>query len=87
MTVSLTIDNLSPEVLSRLNEEARRRGVEVNVIVREILEARLGCLKKGPPSGVNHDLDELAGTWSAEETDAFLKATAEMRRVDEDLWR
>jgi len=32
-------------------------------------------------------LGELAGTWSSAEHEAFEHATAEMEKIDEDLWR
>ena len=33
-----------------------------------------------------HDLDALAGSWTALEASEFDKALAEQRRIDEDLW-
>ena len=36
---------------------------------------------------VYNDLDHLAGTWSAEESDDFLRATAVFEKVDEDMWK
>ena len=36
---------------------------------------------------LNLDLDDLAGTWSDEEADAFEAALIEQRRVDRELWR
>lgn len=34
---------------------------------------------------IHHDLDHLAGTWSAEEAEHFLAAIADMRQCDEGL--
>jgi hypothetical protein len=34
-----------------------------------------------------HDLDFLAGTWSEADAAEFDKATASLRKVDEELWR
>jgi hypothetical protein len=36
---------------------------------------------------VYHDLDALAGTWTAEEASEFLKALADFEQVDQELWR
>ena len=33
-----------------------------------------------------HELDHLAGTWSAEEARLFQKNTADFEKIDEDLW-
>ena len=35
----------------------------------------------------HHDLDELAGTWSAEEAAEFDEALAAQRRIDPGVWR
>jgi hypothetical protein len=32
------------------------------------------------------DLDSLAGTWSAEEADAFDRLLAAQRRIDDEVW-
>jgi hypothetical protein len=34
-----------------------------------------------------HDLDNLAGGWSKEETEAFYKNTHIFERIDEDVWK
>ncbi len=36
-------------------------------------------------SAVYNDLDSLAGTWSSQEGDDFLQATAVFEKVDEDM--
>ena len=33
------------------------------------------------------DLDHLAGTWSTQDSDDFLSATAVFEKVDEDMWK
>jgi|WetSurMetagenome_2_1015567.scaffolds.fasta_scaffold807336_2 hypothetical protein len=87
MIASLTIDNLNPETLTRLLGEAERRGVDVNVLVKEIIQDRLGPVAKSNATQPQHDLDALAGTWSAEEAAGFLATLSDMRQCDEDLWR
>ena len=67
MSISLTIDNLNAEILVRLNSEAQRRGVEVKVLVEEILRDRVGPVAEPNAAQIHHDLDSLAGTWSEEE--------------------
>ncbi len=87
MAVSVTIDNLNAGVFDWLQVEARRRGVDVKDVIKEIIEDRLVPLANRSVDQTYHDLDDLAGTWSAEEAAAFLSATADMRRCDEDLWK
>ena len=87
MVVSLTIDNLNPEILSRLRCEAQRRGIDVNLLIKEMLQERVGLMPESNATQTHHDLDALAGTWSAEEAAGFLAAVADMRHCDEDLWK
>jgi len=86
MTVSITIENLDADLLERLRGEARRRGVDVSVLAKKLIEESL------PPAGEErpppfHDLDHLAGTWSEKDVAAFHAATADFEQVDEDLWK
>jgi hypothetical protein len=87
MVVSLTIDNLNPEILRRLSCEAQRRGVDVKVLIKEMIQDQLGLMPASDAAETYHDLDALAGTWSAEEAAAFLTTVADTRQCDEDLWK
>lgn len=87
MSVSVTIDNLSSNILDRLQVEAQRRGVDVKAVVKEIIENGLGPSANTDSSQIHHDLDALAGIWSAEEAEKFLSTVADMRQCDEDLWK
>ena len=54
-------------------------------------EARLGPItsKEYPEQAAwfcRHDLDDLAGTWTAEERAAFDAATADFEKIDESIW-
>lgn len=74
MSISITIDNLDAAVAERLEAEARRRGLDVEAVVKELLREAL--TQKGRQASVpmQHDLDSLAGTWSEEEANEFLSA-------------
>lgn len=83
MGTSITIDNLDGEILARLRCEAERRGVDLSVVVAELIERGLGPAPSGSDGLPHHDLDALAGTWSDEQADAFLSAIADLQSVDE----
>jgi hypothetical protein len=34
-----------------------------------------------------HDLDELAGSWSKQEADAFDQALGKQRTIDPEMWK
>jgi hypothetical protein len=85
MGTSITIRDLDLVTLQRLESEARRRGVDVPTLARDVL--RQAVPQVSPTSQVHHDLDSLAGTWSQADADAFEAAVADFRRVDQELWK
>jgi len=87
MAISVTVDGLDTNVLNRLHAEAERRGVDVSTVVKEMIRDGLGRSPESAPAVVNHDLDALAGTWSADEAAAFLSSVAGLRQCDEELWK
>lgn len=87
MGSSITIDNLDDEVLERLRNEAKRRGVGVSAVISELIEESLAPVSQAGGKESRHDLDALAGTWSDEQAEAFLRAVADFGRVDEDMWK
>lgn len=86
MAASVTIDDLGADTLDRLQAEARRRGVDVGTVIKEMIRDGLGRRQDADPAPVHHDLDGLAGTWSAEEAAAFLDQMTE-KRTDGDVRR
>ncbi len=85
MAISITIDDLDAAVLEGLRNEAQRRGVDVNVLVKELLGRGLTETAE-MLDGPHHDLDALAGTWSDHDAEAFLAAIADLQCVDESIW-
>ncbi len=78
----LTIRQVPKIVGARLRERARREGRSINAVAVEALARGAGF---GGESVRFSDLDDLAGTWVAD--DAFDRAIAEMDTVDEESWR
>jgi len=68
---------------AKLRLEADRRGITIEELALELVQRGMATLQAPP----YHDLDALAGTWSKEEAEAFLKAISEFEQVDEKLWR
>jgi hypothetical protein len=52
-----------------------------------LIRQGIGLHKPENRQELHHDLDSLAGTWSEDETSAFLKAVADFEQIDEALWR
>lgn len=85
---AITVRGLPAELSAELARLRRERRLSFNRLVIELLAERLGlagrpAAEQRPPD----ELDRLAGVWKAEEADAFNHAVAEVRRVDDELWR
>jgi hypothetical protein len=87
MGLSVTVDDLDAETLDRLRAEATRRGVDVGTVIKQMIRDELRPVAASGSAETHHELDSLAGTWSADEARAFVAATAELRKLDEDLWK
>ena len=82
---SITINDLDLVTLQRLESEARRLGVDVATLAREMLRQAVPTTAAPTPEA-HHDLDALAGTWSAADAAAFEAAVSDFERVDGELW-
>ncbi|HVH41886.1 MAG TPA: toxin-antitoxin system HicB family antitoxin [Labilithrix sp.] len=76
-----TIRNVSPRVHRALRAKAVARGISLNTLVLQALEAEAGL---GTKPRVYDDLDDLFGTWVQD--DAVNQALTEQRRVDPKDW-
>lgn len=76
-----TIRNVPPRVNRALRAKAAARGVSLNTLLVQVLEAEAGV---GATPRVYDDLDDLFGTWVHDK--AVDRALAEQRRVDPRDW-
>jgi len=83
---TMTLRGVDDTIAAVLKEKARQEDTSVNALMLRILRESLGIDKK-KRSAVYNDLDSLAGTWSSQESDDFLRATAVFEKVDEDMWK
>ena len=86
MDKPIQIQHLDEETAAWLDERARRRGVDVERIVIEMIHRGIESEHQAPLQA-HHDLDALAGTWSPEEAEEFFRATSGFGEIDEGLWR
>ena len=82
----ITLRNVPPDVARKIQQTAEEHKMSSNKAVIRLLEGATG---RGRSRGktVHHDLDALAGSWSASEAKAFDRAVARQRSIDEDLWK
>src|SRR5207247_9357048 len=71
---------------AKIRRRAKQRGLSLNGAVISVLAEALDARGSagGPPY---HDLDDLAGSWSAEEAAGFDRALAALRGIDAELWK
>jgi hypothetical protein len=82
---TITLRNIPPDLQRRLEEEAGATGASYAKTVIRLLRAATG-LSGSRPAVRHDDLDDLAGTWSAEEGEAFERVLLEHRTIDPELW-
>ena len=92
MGSSITINGLDSMTLHRLEVEARRRGVDVATVARDVLRRGVPPAEPQGQAGssephVHHDLDHFAGTWSEADADTFAAAVEPFARIDPELWK
>lgn len=83
---AMTIRGLDDAAAARLKQEAASRGVSANALLRQLVREGLG-LDRSRRAEPHADLDALAGTWTADEADAFEQAVEPFERVEPELWR
>jgi hypothetical protein len=87
MAQSLTIPQLDSTATEWIEREAQRTGMPVEAIVRQLIYRGLEVERQKTCRQRYHDLDSLAGTWSAEEADEFRHAIADLNQIDPTLWQ
>lgn len=80
---AVTVRNVPPDLADRLEKEAAASGTSMNKTVIRLLERATGIGKR---KRRHHDLDHLAGSWSAADAQAFERELERQRRVDPELW-
>jgi inactivated superfamily I helicase len=82
---TITLRNLPRDLRRRIEQEAQTTGASHAKTVIRLLRAATGLSDSG--RAVRHDdLDDLAGTWSPEEGEAFERVLFEQRTIDPGLW-
>lgn len=84
---TLIVREVEDKVHARLKREARRRGISVNALTRQLLGNAVSGRFDADAAGRFGDLDALAGTWSAAEARRFDAATRPFAEIDTSLWR
>jgi len=79
---AITLRDIPEPLANNIAERSRRSGKSFNRTIIDMLSGQEAANGKRR----HHDLDHLAGTWSAEEAEAFDKNLKEQRSTDAELW-
>jgi hypothetical protein len=86
MEKSLTITDLDTTASAWIEQEAQRSGTPVEQVVRRLIYRGLEEEQRRAQRQRYHDLDALAGTWSAADADEFTQGTADFNQIDPAFW-
>jgi hypothetical protein len=82
-----TITRLDSATRAWIQEESRRTGASVEVIIERLIQRGVAAERQATRGQRFHDLDALAGTWSNEEAAAFQAALTDFEQIDPALWK
>ena len=86
MTASnFNIRCIAPDVMLLLKRAAKEQKTSMNLLILKFVEQGLGYSGKVKRT-LHHDLDTLAGTWSAKDSKTFENNIDAFEKIDEDLW-
>ena len=77
-TTAITLRNLPPKLVRKLQQRARVDGTSFNEAVIRVLEERFELREWSPR--------ELAGKWSKREAAEFDRALRQSRSIDDEMW-
>ena len=83
---TLSIRGVDEDLARHVKIAAKKEGKSVNNFVLDTLRKQFGVGKEKRFSREWHDLDNLFGTWSAEEYAAIQGRIDAQRQIDEELW-
>ncbi|MCP9775210.1 hypothetical protein [Cyanobium sp. WAJ14-Wanaka] len=78
---AISVRGLGDDQLRQLKDQAHHQGISLNRLALSRLTG-----EQHPVDGLHRDLEDLAGTWSEEEGNAFKAAIAPLEQVDLELW-
>ena len=88
---AITLRNIPKKIERAIKDRARVKRLSMNQAVVDLLEERINTLSTAPgPAGkprVYKDLQHLAGTWTDEEADEFMKLLKEQRQIEPEMWK
>lgn len=83
---TLTIRGMDDELIKTIKETSKNQNESMNQTILKLIKKGAGIAEKSIFPTYN-DLDDLAGTWSAEDEEIFNKSIQGFEEVDEEMWK
>lgn len=87
MQQTLIVTQLDQSAMQWIEAEAKRTGKAVDDVVRKLIYRGLEIEGKQAKRQCYHDLDSLAGTWSADDVTEFNQTIVDLNQIDPNLWQ
>ncbi len=84
----ITLRSIPDEIEAMVKKEAKAKGLSLNKAVITLLEKAADVKTRDKKKkALYHDLDDLSGLWSENDTVIFNNNLWLQRKVDEELWK
>ena len=85
---NLTLNSLDDDLVSTIQRLAERDDITEDQAALKLLRKGAGLEDDAPGNGkIGNALDEFVGDWTKEEAAEFDATVAELRVIDESMWR
>jgi hypothetical protein len=86
MSIQITLRGMSPELEAHLRRLAETEGISLNRAALRLMADGAG-LRRPRPDVIGSSLDDLIGTWSADDERELSAHVGVFETIDENLWR
>ena len=84
----LTLNQIDDSLIAAIRRVAERDSTSENQAALKLLRKGAGLEEEAPSNGsIGKSLKDRIGTWSKNEAEEFDAAVAELRVIDESMWR
>lgn len=80
---SMTVHKIDDALLAAIEARAEERGISVNRAMKDLLAGAVGIAQG---QSLKAGYARFLGSWTAEEAEAFAKATADLESIDQGDW-
>ena len=82
----LTIRGFDDDLAAQIERLANREGISMNQAVLKLLRKGAGLGRRDRVDTVGASLDDLIGTWTADEAQQIERAIEDFENIDDSIW-